>query len=171
MITLLFSGQNEIWWSSWLTSAKEKSMSALSATKRDLAEFVSVLGNDTKTAVEGASVNITKILHSSASPEESTDNNSKQQRVPPVVDVPAQAPYDRCQAELFAVQNNMDTYLQEPSSEGRVYILEGREGLEQGLCIFILYPPPVMSCDTHHHMMMVCHISTWFVYTDSIPVA
>ena len=37
-------------------------MSALNATKRDLAEFVTVLGTDTKKAVSGASANIKGIL-------------------------------------------------------------------------------------------------------------
>ena len=39
-----------------------QSVSALNATKRDLAEFVSVISTDTKAAVSGASANIKDVL-------------------------------------------------------------------------------------------------------------
>lgn len=39
-----------------------QSVSALNATKRDLAEFVTVLGSDTKTAVSGATTSIQGLL-------------------------------------------------------------------------------------------------------------
>lgn len=98
-------------------------MSALNATKRDLAEFVSVLGSDTKAVVQGASENINKILvqpsSSSSSASESGEqdrNNQKNGGGQPVSEVRAAAtPYDRCQAELYAVQNSSETYLQDPS--------------------------------------------------------
>ncbi len=120
---LIFSGESEVWWSSWISSAKEKSVSALNATKRDLAEFVSVLGSDTKAVVQGASENINKILvqpsSSSSSASESGEqdrNNQKNGGGQPVSEVRAAAtPYDRCQAELYAVQNSSETYLQDPS--------------------------------------------------------
>lgn len=50
------------WWSSLLSSAREKSTSALSATTRDLAEFISVVSNDTKAAVSGAGTSIRGLL-------------------------------------------------------------------------------------------------------------
>ena len=40
----------------------QKSVSALSATKRDLAEFVSVVSNDTSVAVKNASDNIKGLM-------------------------------------------------------------------------------------------------------------
>ena len=112
-----FSGEANVWWSSWITSAKEKSVSALNATKRDLAEFVSVLGSDTKAVVKGASDNINKILEPSTSTADGEEerNNSKNAAPLPVVGVhTAATPYDRCQAELFAVQSSSETYLQDP---------------------------------------------------------
>lgn len=115
-ILINFSGQTEVWWSSWISSAREKSVSALNATKRDLVEFVSVLGSDTKAAVKGASDNINKILiqsPSTSADEDDTNSSNKNEGVP-VVEVQASAPYDRCRAELFAIQNNTETYLQDP---------------------------------------------------------
>ncbi len=95
-------------------------MSALNATKRDLAEFVSVLGTDTKAAVEGASTNINKILNSptTSDPSNNPDENDQKGGVPPIADVQAQAPYDRSRAELFSAQNNTETYLEDPRSQG-----------------------------------------------------
>lgn len=104
-----------MWWSSWISSAKQKSVSALNATKRDLAEFVSVLGSDTKAAVKEASDNINKILVQTNSAEGEEERNNQKNGVPPVVEVHTATPYDRCQAELFAVQSSSDTYLQNPS--------------------------------------------------------
>lgn len=98
------------WWSSWLNSAKEKSVSALNATKRDIAEFVSVIGNDTKAAVSGASQNIKGIIEG----KESTNTSSSTTKAAPRTIEPPSAPYDRSQAQLFAVQNSTDTYLKEP---------------------------------------------------------
>ena len=91
-------------------------MNALNATKRDLAEFVSVIGTDTKEAVKDASVNINKILLPSLTTTNSAEKPSGSEQK--VVEVEVQAPYDRCQAELFAVQNSSDTYLQDPLSQG-----------------------------------------------------
>ena len=98
-------------------------MSALNATKRDLAEFMSVLGTDTKAVVKGASDNINKILVQS--PSNSTDDEAgeseekkkkkKKRGSVPVVEVQETAPYDRSQAELFSIQNSSETYLQDPS--------------------------------------------------------
>lgn len=88
-------------------------MSALNATKRDLAEFVSVLGADTKAVVKGASDNINKMLvqpQPASTGGESEGNSLKKN----VVEQQAAAPYDRCQAELFAIQNSVETYLQNP---------------------------------------------------------
>lgn len=102
------------WWSSWISTAREKSVSALNATKRDLAEFVSVLGSDTKAAVKGASNNINKIVVQSPSTSTEEEKDSSKKAVVPVLKVEETAPYDRCQAELFSVQNNTDTYLQDP---------------------------------------------------------
>lgn len=118
---LLFgsSEQGGMWWSSWLTSAKEKSINALSATKRDLAEFVSVIGTDTKAVVEGASANINKIItqtESSSDSLETSDSETKKDSVARVVQ--PEAPYDRCQAELFSLQCSAETYLQDPSDKG-----------------------------------------------------
>lgn len=105
------------WWSSWLASAKEKSVTALNATKRDLAEFVTVLSSDTKAAVSGASANINKILGQPALNSQ-TDGSEGNPSLPGqkkgnTVEAPS-APYDRCQAQLFAVQNSKDTYLMDP---------------------------------------------------------
>jgi hypothetical protein len=90
-------------------------VSALNATKRDLAEFVSVLGSDTKAAVKGASDNINKILvqppSTSAEGEEEEHHNQRNSVPPPAASA---TPYDRCQAELFAAQNSSDTYLHDP---------------------------------------------------------
>ncbi len=109
-------GESGLWWSSWLSSAKERSMNALSATKRDLAEFVSVIGSDTKAAVEGASANINKIISSSDDLEGET-NKSKEDRMDTRV-VQSEAPYDRCQAQLYTLQSSLETYLQDPSDKG-----------------------------------------------------
>lgn len=97
-------------------------MSALNATKRDLAEFVSVLGSDTKAAVKEASDNFNKIL---GPPEDSAsamgvEEDTKKKNGGAVVDV--QAPYDRCQAELFSIQNSTDTYLQDPPNGRLVHL-------------------------------------------------
>ena len=101
-------------WSSWISSAKEKSVNALKATKRDLAEFVSVLGSDTKAAVKGASDNINKIL---VSPEdEDEEAGYRKNDIPPIVEpAPTATPYDRCQAELLALQKSSETFLQDPA--------------------------------------------------------
>lgn len=103
------------WWSTWLASAKEKSMTALNATKRDLAEFVTVLSSDTKAAVSGASTNIKEILgHPESKQSDSSEGSpSITQKKGNTVEAPS-APYDRCQAQLFAIQNNKDTYLVDP---------------------------------------------------------
>ena len=103
------------WWSSWLASAKEKSVTALNATKRDLAEFVTVLSSDTKAAVSGASANINKILGQPASSSQidGSEGTLPGQKKGKTVEAPS-APYDRCQAQLFAVQNSKDTYLVDP---------------------------------------------------------
>lgn len=106
-------------------------MSALNATKRDLAEFVSVLGSDAKAAVKGASDNINKILEPSSSAEgEEERNNSKNEPPLPVVEVhTAATPYDRCQAELFAVQSSSETYLQDPPQGVRMLLLSAKKCL------------------------------------------
>ena len=105
------------WWSSWLASAKEKSMTALTATKRDLAEFVTVLSSDTKSAVTGASANIKEILGQSKSSEQTAGGSGGGEGSPTTqkstVEAPS-APYDRCQAQIFAVQNSKETYLVDP---------------------------------------------------------
>ena len=106
------------WWSSWLASAKEKSMTALTATKRDLAEFVTVLSSDTKSAVTGASTNIKEILGQSKSSEQGAGGSgggegSATTTQKSSVEAPS-APYDRCQAQIFAVQNSKETYLVDP---------------------------------------------------------
>lgn len=105
------------WWSSWLASAKEKSMTALNATKRDLAEFVTVLSSDTKAAVSEASTNIKEILGNPVSSTGQTGGSegspSTTQKKGSAVEAPS-APYDRCQAQLFAVQNSKETYLVDP---------------------------------------------------------
>ena len=93
-------------------------MTALNATKRDLAEFVTVLSSDTKAAVSGASANINKILGQPDDLSNQTDGNEgsptlKGQKKGNKVEAPS-APYDRCQAQLFAVQNSKDTYLVDP---------------------------------------------------------
>lgn len=79
---------------------------------------MSVLGSDTKAVVEGASANFNKIikqpLEDASTKEGST--NGKKDSVGHVVE--PQAPYDRCQAELFALQTSTDTYLQDPSEQG-----------------------------------------------------
>ncbi len=104
-----------MWWSSWISTAKEKSVIALNATKRDLAEFVSVVGTDAKAAVKGASENINKILASSPSPSSEEDSEDSHRNDAVVVEAPPpETPYDRCQAELFTVQNSSQTYLQDP---------------------------------------------------------
>lgn len=91
-------------------------MSVLSATKRDLAEFVTVLGSDTKAAVKGASDNINKILSTPLDEEDGDQKDSNGQRTSasPLVEAET-TPYDRCQAELLAIQRNTETYLQDPS--------------------------------------------------------
>ena len=108
------------WWTSWLASAKEKSITALSATKRDLAEFVTVLSSDTKAVVSGASANIKEILGQPDSGEQTDGNGegspSTSQKKGSTVEAPS-APYDRCQAQLFAVQNSKETYLADPEGE------------------------------------------------------
>lgn len=111
---LFFSGGGEVWWSSWISSAKEKSVSALNATKRDLAEFVSVLGTDTKAAVKEASDNI-KVMVQVSTVEGGEGRNNQKNGSAPSMEVQVAAPYDRCQAEVFAVQNSPETYLQDPS--------------------------------------------------------
>ena len=92
-------------------------MTALNATKRDLAEFVTVLSSDTKAAVSGASANINKILGQPASSNQTGGSGGSPslsgQKKGNTVEAPS-APYDRCQAQLFAVQNSKDTYLVDP---------------------------------------------------------
>ena len=90
-------------------------MSALNATKRDLAEFVSVVGADAKAAVKGASENINKILNSSSSQSSEEDSEDSHRNGAVVVEAPPETPYDRCQAELFTIQNSSETYLQDPT--------------------------------------------------------
>ena len=91
-------------------------MSALNATKRDLAEFVSVVGTDAKAVVKEASENINKILVSSSSPSSEEDGQDNHKNDVVIVEVPTpETPYDRCQAELFAVQSSSETYLQDPT--------------------------------------------------------
>ena len=92
-------------------------MTALNATKRDLAEFVTVLSSDTKAAVSGASANINKILGQPPSSNQTGSGEGSPslagQKKGSAVEAPS-APYDRCQAQLFAVQNSKDTYLVDP---------------------------------------------------------
>ena len=92
-------------------------MTALNATKRDLAEFVTVLSSDTKAAVSGASTNIKEILGHPGSSAGQTGGSegspSTTQKKGSSVEAPS-APYDRCQAQLFAVQNSKETYLVDP---------------------------------------------------------
>ena len=88
-------------------------MSALNATKRDLAEFVSVLGTDTKTAVSGAGRNIKGLMNDPEGEGNNGSSSSKPNTPPSTVEAPS-APYDRSQAQLFAVQNSVDTYLMDP---------------------------------------------------------
>ena len=93
-------------------------MTALNATKRDLAEFVTVLSSDTKAAVSGASANINKILGQPPSSILKDGNGEGNPSLPGqkkgnTVEAPS-VPYDRCQAQLFAVQNSKDTYLVDP---------------------------------------------------------
>ena len=45
-----------------VNAAKETSLAALTATKRDLAEFVTVLKNDTEAAVTGATASLRTLL-------------------------------------------------------------------------------------------------------------
>ena len=115
-----YSDSSGVWWSSWLSSAKEKSISALSATKRDLAEFVSVIGSDTKAVVEGASANINKIIKQSSEDEEKSGTEAKKDSVSTPRVVQPEAPYDRCQAELFSLQSSTETYLRDPSDNGKL---------------------------------------------------
>lgn len=89
-------------------------MSALTATKRDLAEFVTVLGSDTKTAVSGASRNIQGLLDTPEQGGKDGSSSSKSNTPPSSIDAPLAAPYDRPQAQLFAVQNSVDTYMTDP---------------------------------------------------------
>ena len=91
-------------------------MNALNATKRDLTEFVSVLGTDTKAAVSGASQNIKGLLTDNKQTDKNDSPSSKPKTSQPTIEVPS-APYDRSQAQLFAVQNSADTYLQEPKGD------------------------------------------------------
>uniref|UniRef100_A0A1X7SWI7 BSD domain-containing protein n=1 Tax=Amphimedon queenslandica TaxID=400682 RepID=A0A1X7SWI7_AMPQE len=53
---------SDTWWSSWVTSAKEKSLSALNATKRDLSEFMSTVQRDTSNAVVGVADSVKSYL-------------------------------------------------------------------------------------------------------------
>ena len=108
-----------MWWSSWLSFAKEKSISALSVTKRDLGEFVSVLGSDTKAVVEGASANLNKIIKQQS--DDDGDEGVSDGKKKSLTDmVEPHAPYNRCQAELFTLQSSSDTYLQDPSEQGKL---------------------------------------------------
>lgn len=119
------------WWS-WLSTAREKSMSALNATKRDLAEFVTVLGTDTKKAVSGASANIKGILQqpdsSGKSTSSSEQSSSRAASSSIAKEIPA-PPYDRCQSQLFALQNSTDTYLTDPNG-GEKAFLEWKSGFD-----------------------------------------
>lgn len=56
------------WWDNWVSAAKETSLAALSATKRDLAEFVTVLKTDTEAAVTGATASLKTLLVRRCSP-------------------------------------------------------------------------------------------------------
>ena len=98
-------------------------MTALTATKRDLAEFVTVLSSDTKSAVSGASANIKGILGQSNSSEQTDggrEGSPATVQKKNATEAPS-APYDRCQAQIFAVQNSKETYLVDP--EGRYIFL------------------------------------------------
>ena len=121
------------WWSSWLNSAKEKSVSALNATKRDLAEFVNVLGKDTKVAVSGASQNVKSIIEGNE-PAKNGSPTTRSKVSPPTMEPPS-APYDRSQAQLFAVQNSADTYLQEPKSKSLIYTCYHTQYILSFLCV------------------------------------
>ena len=50
------------WWSGWVNAARETSLAALSATKRDLAEFVTVLKSDTEAVMTGATTSLRTLL-------------------------------------------------------------------------------------------------------------
>lgn len=80
---------------------------------------MSVLGTDTKAAVKEASENIKVMVvqppENSTEEEEEEGRKNLRNRSTPSVEVQVAAPYDRCQAELFAVQNSPETYLQDPS--------------------------------------------------------
>lgn len=66
--------------------------------------------------VEEASANLNKIIKQ---PDDSSrEERKKKGHVRHVVE--PQAPYDRCQAELFALQTSADTYLQDPSDQGMI---------------------------------------------------
>ena len=103
-----------MWWSSWLFSAKEKSVSALNATKRDLVEFVSVLSTDTKCAVSGATANIKGALKTDLDKGSERSDVTVTSKPNSPSEVTSTAPYDRSKAQLFAIQTSSETYLNDP---------------------------------------------------------
>lgn len=74
-----------------------------------------MLSSDTKNAVSGATANIKGVLQQTDTKEVNKkvdvglSSKPKSQS-----DVTSTAPYDRCKAQLFAIQSSSETYLSDP---------------------------------------------------------
>ncbi|KAL5478219.1 hypothetical protein EMCRGX_G025118 [Ephydatia muelleri] len=110
------STEESKWWWSALSAAKEKSVLAINATRRDLAEFVSVLQNDTASAISSVGTNLKGLVHppiEQANPSVSSTSRSMHDAVPQTSGVG----YDRVAARLYAIQNDPATYLNVSAGE------------------------------------------------------
>jgi hypothetical protein len=69
------SDSSNSWWYSLLNTAKEKSISAYNITKKDLAEFVTTVQNDTTKAVTEAADTVRSYINQDDTDD--ADDNSK----------------------------------------------------------------------------------------------
>lgn len=110
------SAEESKWWWSALSAAKEKSVLAINATRRDLAEFVSVLQNDTASAISSVGTNLKGLVQPVAEqskPSIDTVPRTMHDSAPQI----SSTGYDRISAKLCLMQNDPTTYLTVPIGE------------------------------------------------------
>jgi hypothetical protein len=110
------------WWDGWIKKAKEKSMSTLQLIKNDLNEFSDIMKSDfnqistqlqatNKPLIEAmASLNLT--INKS-----STNSNIQSQETLLATNRPITDSFDRKKNEITNIQNNEDTYINDPDGD------------------------------------------------------
>ncbi|XP_011404601.1 PREDICTED: BSD domain-containing protein 1-like [Amphimedon queenslandica] len=123
--------ESDTWWSSWVTSAKEKSLSALNATKRDLSEFMSTVQRDTSNAVVGVADSVKSYLQqeesvssgdstsSSTSVPQTQKSNEEDQMI--LTEATDSGTYDRSQALIETIRNDPLSYQSPPDGQDDDY--------------------------------------------------